>query len=490
MKLKSWRDQTSSGQKECDKNFRLLKQKLTSAPLLQPFVTTKTSTVTVDASSKAVGAVLSQEGHPVLYVSRKLDPTESRYSSIEREALGIVWACKRLEQFLLGKKFVLETDHKPLIYIFDPQQSVKSDLSPRLLRFSIKMMRYDYEIKHIAGRLNTVADVLSRMHNSDDSVKLPQVHFTEPCISLSLLSDESRNDRCLESLRQRIVSGQWSNTSKWEQPFRRMAWQLSVDENNVIRLGSKVVPPQSLYRRIFEVAHQTHNGVDATLRLIQREFFWPAMRAHIESFVKNCHECRRVRFGAADTTHSWPKDTKPWSRIHMDWAHHAAIGDILVIVDATSGWLEAAVCRNRRTEIVIEHLRACFARFGVPYCLVSDNAPEFVSQQLSSWLSAISCRLIHSPEYRPQANGVAERMVRVVKDGLKGFDPAKSSVTAYIHRLLFVHRNTAVRNGQTPAEILMGRPARCPILSHFQPSQKLLYRIASGCECGAGDIPF
>ena len=215
---------------------------------------------------------------------------------------------------------------------------------------------------------------------------------------------------------------------------------------------------------------------------MQKEFFWPAMRFHVEQFVKSCQQCRATRFMAPDTTHSWPKDTSPWSRIHLDWAHHRSTGDVLVMVDATSGWLEAAVCRDRRTNTVIEHLRAIFARFGVPFCVVTDNAPEFTSEQLSSWLSTIGCRLLHSPEYRPQANGAAERMVRVIKDGLKCFNPNKSSVTAYIHRLLMVHRNTAIRDGKTPAEILLGRTVRCPILSHFQPMQQVIYRPHSGAE--------
>lgn len=81
-----------------------------------------------DASKKAVGCVMSQDGHPVLYVSRKLTLTEAQYSNIEREAL--IWSCERLRHFLLGKKFCIETDHKTLLYIFDPEQALKSDISP------------------------------------------------------------------------------------------------------------------------------------------------------------------------------------------------------------------------------------------------------------------------------------------------------------------------------------------------------------------------
>ena len=466
---------------ECDKNFNLLKEKLTSAPVLVPFATNKTSVITVDASQKAIGAVLTQESHPVLYISRKLTVTESKYSNIEREALAVIWACRRLEQFLLGKKFLIQTDHKPLVYIFSPELPVKSDVSPRLLKFSLKMMHYDFEIKHISGSNNVVADALSRVINVDDT-KLPKIHFSEPCISLELLKNETNSDRFLLDLKRRISNGNWSNVSKREKPFKRFAWQLSVDKDDIIRLGSKIVPPQSIYRRIFDVVHQTHNGVQATLHLIQQEFFWPNMRSHIEEMVKSCQQCRTVRFKGEDTTHTWPKDSTPWSRIHIDWAYHRTIGNILVVVDSNSGWLEAAALRDRRTSSVIDFMRSIFARFGIPYCVVSDNAPEFTCGQFSTWLSSIGSRLLHSPEYRPQANGAAERMVRVIKDGLKSYNPTKCSAAAYIQRLLIVHRNTAIREGKTPAEIMLGRNVRCPILSQYEPSQELLYRAHTGAQ--------
>ena len=70
----------------------MIKERLTIAPVLQPFSLLKYSVLTVDASEKSIGAVLSQDGHPNLFVSRTLSQTESRYSNIEREALAALWA--------------------------------------------------------------------------------------------------------------------------------------------------------------------------------------------------------------------------------------------------------------------------------------------------------------------------------------------------------------------------------------------------------------
>ena len=156
--------------------------------MLKPFSLHDATTLTVDASGKAIGAVLSQNEHPCLFVSRKLSNAEQNYSNIEREALAVLWACTRLKEFLLGKKFRIQTDQKPLIYIFGPNQSLKDDISPRLLRFSVKMMQFDFHIEHIAGKDNIIADALSRIPWSDDhSSSISPVHFSEPCIDLQYL---------------------------------------------------------------------------------------------------------------------------------------------------------------------------------------------------------------------------------------------------------------------------------------------------------------
>ena len=93
-------------------------------PPVQPYSLKKAATVTTDASEKANGGVPSQEGHPVIYVSRKLTPAEQNYSNIEREALAIVFVVTRLKQFPLRRRFTLQTDHKALKYLFAPDEEI------------------------------------------------------------------------------------------------------------------------------------------------------------------------------------------------------------------------------------------------------------------------------------------------------------------------------------------------------------------------------
>ena len=142
-------------------SFEILKEKLIEFPILQypdfsqPFI------LTTDASGYALGAVLSQgtpgKDRPVAYASRTLNGAELNYSTVEKECLAIVWACKHFRPYLLGKPFQIWTDHKGLTWIFNVK-----DPSSRLLRWRLLLEEYEFEIKYKPGKQNTNADSLSR----------------------------------------------------------------------------------------------------------------------------------------------------------------------------------------------------------------------------------------------------------------------------------------------------------------------------------------
>ncbi len=105
--------------------------------------------VQVDASAIALGAVL--------YLSRKLQPHETRYSTVEKEGLAIKWALESLRYYLLGREFDLENDHRVLTWI----NSMK-DHNSRLTRWYLSLQPFKFVIRHRAGKTNVVADYLSR----------------------------------------------------------------------------------------------------------------------------------------------------------------------------------------------------------------------------------------------------------------------------------------------------------------------------------------
>ena len=114
-----------------------------------------------DASGVGVAAVLLQENdgklYPVGYASKKLNLTEARYPIIEKECLAVVWGIKRFKLYLAGRRFTLQTDHKPLKYL--KEASYQND---RVFRWAVAVQEYSFRVEDIPGRENIGADFLSR----------------------------------------------------------------------------------------------------------------------------------------------------------------------------------------------------------------------------------------------------------------------------------------------------------------------------------------
>lgn len=170
--------------------FRNLKTLICSDPVLRNPNFSKSFVLTTDASMHSIGAVLSQENHPVCFASRTLNDHESRYSTIEKELLAIVWSVKYFRIYLYGRKFVIQTDHKPLLWL----QNLKEP-NLKLQRWKIILNEYDFEIQYVKGQHNKVADALSRLkiEKSDTDIDQHSICANELYTSLTI-DNNNKND--------------------------------------------------------------------------------------------------------------------------------------------------------------------------------------------------------------------------------------------------------------------------------------------------------
>jgi hypothetical protein len=132
---------------ECEESFQQLKHLLTHAPVLKIADPNKEFLVCIDACKEGLRGVLMQEGHVICYESRKLSKHEINYVTHDLELASIVHALKMWRHYLLGRRFVLMTDHSGMRYLFDQPK-----LNARKARWMALISEFDFEIKHIKGK--------------------------------------------------------------------------------------------------------------------------------------------------------------------------------------------------------------------------------------------------------------------------------------------------------------------------------------------------
>lgn len=154
---------------QCENAFQELKTSLSTPPVLQypNFDNNNEFILTTDASNVSVGSVLcNNDERPIAYASRTLNKAEKNYPTIEKELLAIVWSVKYFRPYLYARHFKIQTDHKPLVYLFNMR-----DPSSRLLKFRLCLEEYNFTIEYVKGSSNVVADALSRVSVTSDQLK-------------------------------------------------------------------------------------------------------------------------------------------------------------------------------------------------------------------------------------------------------------------------------------------------------------------------------
>ena len=150
------------------KAFQAAKDQLSSTKLLAHYDPDNDLLLSCDASPYGIGAVLSQisqdgEEKPIAFASRSLAPAERKYSQLDKEGLSIVFGTRKFHQYLFGREFTIQSDHKPLQHIFGETRPVPHMASARLQRWALTLGAYNYHICYKPGSSHSNADMLSRL---------------------------------------------------------------------------------------------------------------------------------------------------------------------------------------------------------------------------------------------------------------------------------------------------------------------------------------
>ena len=279
-------------------------------------------------------------------------------------------------------------------------------------------MGFDYELKYTPGEQILHADALSRMDFVEDEsdndrvcFEINNIYFAQSdLVTQAEIKTELGTNRLFQDLMKRMKSGNRKQCSEAEKVFEQHKDALTVHNGIIFRGVVPFIPPKQRHL-VLAKAQETHPGRNATEKSVKMIAWWLGITQDVQNFVSKRKNCQMNRPSLGKTVSAWP-EADVWERLHINWGYVDDQGNILVIVDAGSGWIEAFPAGNRTSEIIKVYLSQIFARFGIPKTIVSDNGPEFVSGDLKQWCESLGMKKMESPIYHPRANGLAERAVR------------------------------------------------------------------------------
>ena len=408
-------------------------------------------TLTTDASDFGIGGYLSQvvDGveRPIAFVSHGLSGQEIRWSTIEKECYAIVYTLKKLNYLLGDRQFTLKTDHKNLTYL-------DADANEKVKRWKIAIQSYDMILEYIKGPLNTVADGMSRLVNSNKPIKCPVSHglcvLREiPLVTFATLIEE--------------INLAFAEDS-------RTATVATAEEESLNAILREFQVPHK-EREIIAKVHNAlagHSGVERTFdRLVQQGHHWPFMREHVKYYIKNCAFCQKMSYLKTPihttpfTTAAYaPMQRQNWDSIGPLTLTTGETSYILVAIDCHSRWVELWLIPDVEMATVRLPMLQHFGRYGNPAQILTDNGTQFINGTVKELLQMINLQHITVLAYSKEENSIVERMNKEVMRHLRALVYEHSEnenieeLLPSVQRIINANRNEA--NQTSPAELLFG----------------------------------
>ena len=289
-----------------------------------------------DASSYGLGAVLLQkqpdgELRPVAYASRAMSGVEQRYAQIEKEALATTWACERYSDFLIGKTFHIETDHKPLVSLLG--QKTLDELPPRIQRFRMRLMRFRYSISHVPGKDLITADTLSRapvvesQEPHDKSFQDECQAYVKAVMSALPVTDKrlleikqaQADDATCQNIQEFCMHG-WPDKAKLgpeEKLYLQVAADITIQQGLLLK-GSCIVIPVAMQKTILGKIHEGHQGITKCRERAKQSVWWPGLSKQIEDLVEKCDKCSKERQNRVEPMMPSDVPERPWQTVGSD----------------------------------------------------------------------------------------------------------------------------------------------------------------------------
>ena len=410
--------------------FVKLKNSLSNDSVLGYYETGAPTKLQVDAGPHGLGLILMQLKsdiwQPVFCASRSLSEVEQRYSQTEREALAIRWACERCYVYLIGANFVVETDHAPLLPMFN---NPNSRPPMRIERWLTYLQQFSFKLVYKPGPQNG-ADYLSRhplpetekdiltSKNREDIICTLIRDTTPKAIKLSEIQAETAKDKTLQTLIPVILAGDYQKCKKGESisKYACVFHELSVINQIVLR-DNRIVLPQCMWQQAVDICHEGHFGIVRTKQLLRSKIWFPGIDKMVEKTIDQCIPCQavtNVKKREPLCMSETPKN--PWSEVSADFCGPFPDGSmLLVVIDNYSKYPEVEIVNSTSAVSSLPALEKMFATHGVPNVIKSDNGPPFNGHAFANFCDETGVKHRRVTPLWPEANGLAETFMKPLK---------------------------------------------------------------------------
>ena len=285
--------------------------------------------ISVDASPNGIGACLTQKHedgwYPTQFSSRKLNKSEQGYSHIEKEALSVVFGCEKFKNFVLGSKFVVQSDHNPLKKLFGSTSPLPDLVSASIKCWALRLSQFDFSIEYIKGIDNKNADFLSRFP-VDESPKINEPYemifnirsINKLPISCHDIKKVIDDDPILSQFKTDIINGTLPKVLNAElKEFSNIINEISI-VHGCLMFRDRVFIPKALRSQVLDCFHLNHPGQSAMKSLVRPLIYYPGLDKDVELICKSCKICQNMQNKPPQNNNvEWPVPEKKFSRIHV-----------------------------------------------------------------------------------------------------------------------------------------------------------------------------
>jgi len=427
-----------------------------------------------DASHTQLGAVISQNGRPIAFYSRKLNPAQTRYTTTERELLAIVETLKEFRNILLGQRIKVYTDHQNLTY--------KNFNTERVMRWRLILEEFGPELIYIKGENNIVADALSRLDMQEQPPDTQSIDYLAECFGLD---DKDLPIYAFPLKYSLIQKHQQADAELLEQAKLNPKYTLKTfrgggKERTLICKENKICIPEPLQKRITRWYHEQlcHPGENRTEQTIRNHFTWKNLRETVHQVCGKCHTCQitkktYIKYGKLPEKEA---EAEPWEKLCVDLIGPYDIKTknskpqrlwCVTMIDPATGWFEMKQIKEK-TAITVANIveQTWLTRYPWPQELIYDQGNEFKAEFAEMIENDYGITKRGITTRNPQANAIIERVHQTIGNMIRTFQVQNRELDAQdpwggiLSATMFAVRATQHSTLQaTPAQLVFGRDA-------------------------------